>query len=275
MGDGVVLSGVVLGYGRRSPVLSGVDLAVPAGGFAAVVGPNGGGKSTLLRALAGLAKPRAGTVRVGGVDPAALAAKERARRIAFLGQDEPDDAPYSVLDLVLCGRFPWQGFFPADRPEDVRIAERALEQVGLESLRDRRLGTLSGGERQRVHLARALAQEPKLLLLDEPAAALDLRFQVEIWSLLRDLHRRTETTIVVVSHDLNLPAQVAETVVVVADGGIRRQGRPEEVLRASVLEPVYRTPLVEIAMPGRRLPLVLARGLNPAVEESRAEPPLS
>jgi iron complex transport system ATP-binding protein len=258
MAEGIRITGLTHAYHRDHPVLSGLDLELPAGSFTAVVGPNGSGKSTLLRILAGALRPTAGRVTVLGLDPHHAPARERARHLAYLPQSEPDDVPFTAEELVLMGRFPYQGWLPFDRPEDIAAAERCLALVEATELRDRLLPEMSGGERQRVHLARALAQEPRLLLLDEPASSLDLRHQVEIYRLLASLHAEQEVTIVVVSHDLNLPGACVDHVAVLAAGRIGAFGTPAEILRADVLEPIYRTRILEGTVPGRSQPILFA-----------------
>lgn len=257
MADAIEVTGLRAGYGGGAPALDGVAFTVRDAGLAAVIGPNGSGKSTLLKVLAGLLRPEAGRVSVRGADPARERPKLRARRIAYLPQGEPEDAPFAALDLVLMGRFPYQGLLPFDRAEDLEVARRCLGAVDALPLAGRLLSEMSGGERQRVHLARALAQEPEVLLLDEPAAALDLRHQVSAWSLLRRLQAQDRRTVVAVSHDLNLPADFADQVLVLKGGRIVASGPPAEVLRASVLEPVYETRLLEARVAGRDLPVLI------------------
>jgi iron complex transport system ATP-binding protein len=160
------------------------------------------------------------------------------------------------MELVLMGRFPFQGLLPFDRAVDLEAARTALELVEAADLAHRLLPEMSGGERQRVHLARALAQEPTVLLLDEPASSLDLRFRVETYRLLHDLNRQRSMTVVIVSHDLNLPGAHADHVAVLDKGRLSALGTPTEILKAEVLEPVYGTKIIEAWRDGHDRPFL-------------------
>ena len=256
MAEHISMQGVEFAYSRGTPVLSGVDLALEAGSFTAIIGPNGSGKSTLIGILAGVLTPSAGTVHVAGLNLAVAAARERAQVVAYLPQSESEDAPFSALELVLMGRFPFQGLLPFDRAADVAAAREALDLVDGTDLAGRLLKEMSGGERQRIHLARALAQEPRVLLLDEPASSLDLHYRVEIYRLLKVLNREKGMTVVLVSHDLNLPGAYADQVAVLDRGKISAIGAPEDILRAEVLEPIYGTPILEAHAPGQPRPFL-------------------
>jgi iron complex transport system ATP-binding protein len=253
---GVLFRDVHFAYPGLRDALDGASGEAAAGEIVAVVGPNGSGKSTLLGVLAGALRPRAGLVEAGGIAPAAASPRERARVLGRLTQTEPFDAPFTVGELVLQGRYARQGASPFDRDEDRAAAAAALADVGIERLADRLPGELSGGERQRAFLARALAVEPRVLLLDEPASSLDPPGQAEIYRLLTRLRDRRGTTVVVVSHDLNLPAVAADRVFALKRGKVVAAGSPREVLRAAVLAAVYDAPFLEAAVPGRATPLV-------------------
>ena len=164
---------------------------------------------------------------------------ELARRVAVVPQDMPQGLPFTVQELVLMGRYPHapRRFF--ETPDDLAVAREAMAATGVLELADARVGVLSGGERQRVALARALAQEPRLLVLDEPTAHLDLRYQVECVALLRRVNRERGTTIVLVSHDLNLAGELCDGLLLLADGRIARLGAPEEVLEEALLTDIY------------------------------------
>jgi ABC-type cobalamin/Fe3+-siderophores transport system ATPase subunit len=245
----VVVEGACVRYRGGEEALRGLDWTLRSRSLAAVVGPNGSGKSTLLGLLGGTIRPASGRVRIFDLDPARLAPAKRARLVAHLAQRESFAVPWSVAEFVAMGRIAHQGlsFRPttADR-EAVRIALRRTE---LLHARDRPVRGLSGGEQQRAALARALAQEPRLLLLDEPTAALDPRHVVRIWSLLEELCGELELTVVVASHDLLLPAGHAKTVLLLDRGRPARQGPPEAVLVPEVLEPVFLAPFDRV--PGR------------------------
>ncbi len=244
-------------YPGQAPLFCDLRLAVAEGSFTALVGPNGTGKSTLLALMAGMLRPESGDVRLFGRPVAALPRRAVGREVAFLSQGERVPEGATVLETVLQGRYARQGWFPFDVPDDVEAARVALRAADALALEERPAAALSAGERQRVLLARALAQEPRLLLLDEPAAALDLRHQVALYRRIAGLRAERNLTVVLVSHDLNLPAESADRFIVLSGGGIAADGPPEAILRRGVLEPVFGTALLEVALPGRRAPLIL------------------
>ncbi|HEY8449851.1 MAG TPA: ABC transporter ATP-binding protein, partial [Bacillota bacterium] len=196
---------LTVGYGE-APVLRDLDLRIDAGEWVAVIGPNGCGKTTLLRVLTGLLRPAAGRVRLDGLDLAALPRTTVARRLALAGAWPAADFPFTVAEYVLLGRIPHRSTWGGETAADWQAVERALALTHCTGLADRLLPTLSEGERQRAALARALAQEPEVLLLDEPTAHLDLGHQVETMELLTELHRQAGLTLITVLHDLNLAA---------------------------------------------------------------------
>ncbi|MCD2188288.1 ABC transporter ATP-binding protein [Actinomycetospora sp. SF1] len=236
-----------LGYCERT-VVHGADLALRAGRITALVGPNGSGKSTLLRALARLHRPTAGTLRVpddGGapVDALALSRRDFARRVTLLAQSRPTPAGLTVADVVGFGRHPHRGRLRGGDPDGPAAVARALAVTGLADLPDRPVDELSGGQLQRVWLASCLAQDAGTLLLDEPTTFLDLRFQVEMLDLVRDLADgvggHPPVAVGLVLHDLDHAAAVADEVVLLADGRVRGCGPPADVLTADLLTDVY------------------------------------
>ncbi len=231
---------VSAGYG---PVvaLRDVSFRVDCGDMVAVVGPNGSGKSTLLRVLAGVLRPTTGTVRLDGGDLDGYERREIARRIAVVPQETALEFPFSVTEVVLMGRAPHLGRFGFPGPRDLAIAQEAMRRTGVDTLARRSLTELSGGERQRVVIARALAQEPDVLLLDEPTAHLDIRHQVEINELMVELNHDRGLAIVAVLHDLNLAAMYYSAVAVLVDGRIHSIGAPADVLTHATVRAVYRT----------------------------------
>ncbi|MDI3298996.1 MAG: ABC transporter ATP-binding protein [Bacillota bacterium] len=261
------------GY-RRRLVVRGVSLELRGGVVTGLLGPNGAGKSTLIRLLAGALAPEAGRVRLDGAEGAAGGARRRARQMAVLPQGEPEPAGMTVRDVVELGRYARGGGARGDgggRAGERRALERALELTGTLELADRPFLELSGGERQRVLLAQALAQEPKVLLLDEPTAHLDLRHQVELLELVR---RQAEAGLAVLAalHDVNLAALFCDRLLVLAEGRLVAQGRPEEVLRPDLLEAVYGTPVMVTRHPALGVPQV---HLLPPGRRLRPAPPLS
>lgn len=218
----------------------------------AIVGPNASGKSTLLRLLSGALRPLSGRVQLDGFDVSALDARTRARRIAVVQQESPLLFPVRVDEYVLQGRHPYGQALRFETAKDIAIAEHALIQVGATHLRGRWMHQISGGEKQKVVLARALAQEPLLLLLDEPTLHLDIGAQVELLQQLRVLAQSHGYTIVVVTHELNLAAEFADRVALLHNGKCLRSGTPAEVYRRELLEEVFGAALeVETGPTGR------------------------
>jgi iron complex transport system ATP-binding protein len=224
-------------YGRRVAV-DGVSLAAERGEFVGVIGPNGSGKSTLLRLLSGIFRPLRGGAWLDGCPLEETAQRQRARRIAVVTQEAVVDFPFSVTEVVLMGRAPHLGGALFEGDHDVEVARRAMARTRILDLADRFIDELSGGERQRVILARALAQEAPILLLDEPTAFLDIRHQVEVFGLLRDL-RREGYTIIAAVHDLNLAAAYCDRLALLKDGRLLAAGPAAEVLTAAHIRAAY------------------------------------
>jgi iron complex transport system ATP-binding protein len=239
--------------------LDSVDLDLHAGELAVVIGPNGSGKSTLVKVLAGLVEPREGEVRIDGRPLAAFTPRERARRIAVVPQFLPALPEVLVADFVLSGRYARMERWKAAGTLDRRAVDRALEACDAADLACRGMTELSGGQRQRVLVARAVAQEAAVLLVDEPTNALDPEHQIRVFDLLASL-RSEERAALVVTHDLNLAAQYATRLVLMDRGRIVADGEPRAVLERRVLEPVYGSHLFYGAWPeasGLRGPFVL------------------
>lgn len=232
--------GATFAYHPAAPVLRGVDLDVPAGAFLGIVGPNGAGKSTLLALLSGVLRPGAGEVRLEDRSLAEWKRRDVARRIAVVPQSEPMAFPYRVSEIVLMGRTPHlHGLLATETDEDRAAAARALDAVGIADLLCRPMNQLSGGERQMVLAARALAQEPGILLLDEPTASLDLAHQQALFRLLVRRNAEQGLTVVVVTHDLNLAALYCRSLAVLHGGRIAALGAPGDILKPDFLGNVY------------------------------------
>ena len=222
-------------------VLCGVDLEVSAGEFVGVIGPNGSGKTTLLRALGGVIQPSQGQVQFDARPVNRISRAELARRMACLTQTVNVNLPFTVSQVVLLGRNPHLKRFQRIGAEDRQIARTAMTDAAVAELAEKMVTEISAGERQRVFLAMALAQQPELLMLDEPTSHLDIAHQVRIYELLRSLHRQRKLTVVVVSHDLNLAAEYCQKLILLHDGKVAVQGPAEQVIRKEILEEVYGT----------------------------------
>lgn len=234
---------VTFGFPERPDFLHPVNLCIGRGQCWGIIGPNGAGKSTLLRLLAGLVQPKSGTIRFEGKILGSMSARDRARRIGFLPQNPPRDVALSARQVVLMGRYPHRQFGLFESAEDFRIANHAMAATQTSEFADRSLATLSGGEAQRVHIAAALSQEPVLLLLDEPTAALDLYHQLSIFSMLAESAIALNMVIVVVTHDLNLAARYCTHLLLLDGGRPVGVGAPDDVLRPERLESVYGVPM--------------------------------
>ncbi|PXY29056.1 ABC transporter ATP-binding protein [Prauserella sp. PE36] len=216
-------------------LVSDLRVAVPSGAVVGLIGPNGSGKSTTLRCVYRALRPSAGRVLVNGDDVWRLTARDSARRVAALPQEQHAEFDFTVAEVVAMGRSPHQGRLEADSDADREICAAALRRVGVRHLARRGFLTLSGGERQRVLIARALAQEPSVLVLDEPTNHLDIRHQLEILALVRD----SGVTALVALHDLNLAAGACDVLYVLDAGGVVTSGSPRDVLTPELLATVF------------------------------------
>jgi iron complex transport system ATP-binding protein len=236
--------------GAPRPALAGVSFSVSPGTIHGIIGPNGSGKSTLHRLLLGSIEPDLGEVRYEGRPVGSWTRRELARAVGVVTQREEMAFPLTVRDLVAMGRYPhlrtWQREGAADR----RAIESALRRCDVAHLADRALATLSGGELQRVRIARALAQQPRTLVLDEPTAALDIRHEMAIFELLAALAARDGVTIIVVTHNLNLAARYAARLLLLDRGRTASAGTPDRVLERNTLERVYGWPVMVTEHPG-------------------------
>ncbi|GAA3137687.1 ABC transporter ATP-binding protein [Planomonospora alba] len=223
-------------YGTR-PILTGIDLTVEPGESVALVGVNGCGKSTLLRLIAGLLEPSSGRILLDGAELASLSRRQVAQRLAVLHQSLPPVPGLTVRRLVRQGRYPHRGPLGLLRESD--SVDEALELAGVAHLADRVLDTLSGGERQRVRLALAVAQDTRILLLDEPTAHLDIRHQLQVLDLVRTLRAARGLTVVTVLHELDHAARFAERIVALHGGRVRADGRPADVITPDLLAEVF------------------------------------
>ncbi|HVG77682.1 MAG TPA: ABC transporter ATP-binding protein [Patescibacteria group bacterium] len=258
----VEFAGVAFGYPRPALSREGgfsltdVSFAIEPGEIFGVIGPNSAGKTTLLRLLTRVVSADRGEIRLAGRAIAPMAHAELARQVAVVPQDTPRPFPFTVEQLVLMGRYPHGPgrFFEND--EDRALARAAMAATGVLDLADLPLEQLAGGERQRATLARALAQQPQLLVLDEPTSHLDLRYQLQTAALLRQVNAEQGTTVLLVSHDLDLAAEVCDRLLLLEAGRIARIGPPKTVLQKDVLERVFRCPVAVDVNPTSGRPLV-------------------
>lgn len=247
-------------YGRR-PILDGLSFTVREGEFFIIIGPNGSGKTTLARTIAGSIRPVAGRVEIFGRPLQSYSGKALAKCLALVPQAAPPDIPFSVAEVVLMGRSPYLGLLAVETGRDLEIAEHAMEFTRVRHLAGSRLDRLSGGECQRVLIARAVCQQPRLLVLDEPTSFLDLAHQSRVMDLLERLRKEKGTTILMVSHDLNLAAMYADRLLLLKEGKKAGIGPPNEVLTREMLERTYGCDLVIDKHPTRDVPRIsLVRG---------------
>ncbi len=248
---------VSFAYGAR-PAIRDVSLAVAEGEMLAVAGANGSGKSTFLGLLSGVRRPSSGVVRLRGRDLRDYERRAVARAVAVVPQETAIAFPYRVAEMVLIGRAPHLHGFGLERAHDIAAAERAMARTGVLELADRPLSELSGGERQRVIVARALAQEPRVLLLDEPTTFLDLRHAIEILDLVVDLNRRERLTVVAVLHDLTVAAMYFPRLVFLREGRLALDGAPAQVVTEATIREVFEAE-VEVRTGADGIPTVRPR----------------
>lgn len=248
--------GLVAGYpGRR--VIEGLDLDISPGRITMIIGANACGKSTLLGVLARVHAPIEGRVELDGADARTIPRRTFAQSVGLLPQHPSAPEGLTVAELVSRGRHPHRGVLQRWSAADSASVDAAMRRTGVSELADRPVGDLSGGQRQRVWIAMALAQDPRILLLDEPTTFLDLSHQIEVLDLLRELNRTDGTTIVVVLHELNLAARYADELVVMSHGRVVAHGSAREVLTAEVVSEAFSLDALVIPDPLTQTPLVV------------------
>jgi iron complex transport system ATP-binding protein len=222
-------------------VLNNVSLNVKAGELVSIIGPNGSGKTTLLKCMSGILPPKSGVTALLGKDILSFKKRELAKLMAYVPQNTSIEFGFSVLDIVLMGRSPYLGPFQSETLDDLKIVDEAMEMTNIVHIKDKKVTEISGGERQRVIIASALAQTPKVLLLDEPVSNLDIQHQMEVLGILKRLTEEKMITVVAVLHDLNLAAEYSDTVMLLKDGRVVKSGTPLEVITADNINDAYQT----------------------------------
>jgi len=231
--------GVTFGYTRNVPVVHGIDLRIGDGEMLCILGPNGSGKSTILRLLSGSLKPSEGTVRLDGREMGAVPRKQAARRISFLPQEVSYAFDYLAEEVVAMGRYPHLRPFEWGNGGHAEVVGRSMEVAGIHGLRNRPYSELSGGEKRMVDFARSLAQEPSVLMLDEPTRDLDLRYSHRLLGTVRGLNRKDGLTVIAVLHDLSQAMRYFDRFILVGGGRIENDGRAKDVISASSIESVF------------------------------------
>jgi len=252
------------GYRPEQPVLRGVDLALQGGRFCCVLGPNGSGKTTLLRCLLGQLRPHSGQVLLRERPVQSWGPRERARLLAYVPQLPASAFPFTVRELVQMGRYAHQGALGLASAEDRQLVQAALERTNTGRFAQRTLAELSGGEAQCAMIARALAQQPAAMLLDEPTSHLDLRNQLLIYGLVRDLTREQGMAALCISHDINLAARYADQLVLLRRGQVVAAGPPSQVLTVEILRSTYG---VQVELVGSDSQVPLVRAVAPLPED--------
>jgi len=262
------LDKISLGYGDRT-VLKNISLEVEPRQMVGIIGPNGCGKSTLIKGITRLISWRSGNIFADGKSIARLSRSDLARLIAVVPQNAFLPDLFTAFEVVLMGRTPHLGYFRYESHKDITITKRAMEVTQTIALAERRIGELSGGEKQRVTIARALAQEPKVILLDEPTAHLDINYQIEILDLVRNLCQERGLVTIIALHDLNLAAQYCGRLILLHKGRVYRQGTPQEVIDAQTIKEVYGAQVMVCPHPINELPatFVVPGGLTRTKEE--------
>jgi iron complex transport system ATP-binding protein len=241
-------------------VLRDISLDIEAEEFVGLIGPNGSGKTTLLKLMEGILQPREGEILVKGSPVEEMKRRDLARIMAVVPQEPPAVFPFLVQEVVLMGRAPHLETWQLEGKRDYEIVTRAMEMTDTLHLADRPMDRLSGGERQRVLIARALAQEPQIILLDEPTAFLDIRHQVEFFNLIKSLNMDQGLTVLAVTHDINLASLYCQRIILLGEGQIRVIGRPHDVVTEEHMQAVYHTPVFVDRHPIIGLPRVTPRG---------------
>lgn len=246
-------------YGSYA-VLKELTFTINQGDMFGIIGPNGSGKSTLIRTISGLHPPTSGEIILYDKPLSSYSTKELARRIAVLEQEGTPPLPFTVEQIVAMGRYPWLKPFSDLTPHDKNVVDDILKKLNLWNKRSQKVSTLSGGQRQLVSLARAMAQEPQILILDEPTTYLDIGHQVLVMDHVQEWHEELGLSVIMVLHDLNIAGQYCDQILLLDQGKIATWGKKEDVLSAKTLAQVYKTDLVQVHHPKLGVPQFLLSG---------------
>jgi len=238
------------------PVLKNISFSIKQGEFFIIIGPNGSGKTTLIKVVSGLIRHQRGSLNIFEQPINSYSRKALAVKIALVPQMVLENFPFTVLEIVLMGRSPHQGILGLQSEKDFSIANRAMEFTGVKHLKNRKLEHLSGGERQRVFIARAICQEPQIILLDEPTSSLDIAHQLRVMDLMEKLKNEMGFTIIMVSHDVNLAAMYSDRILLLKAGEIVNIGKPDEILTLQILKETYGCRLLVDESPVGKFPRI-------------------
>lgn len=258
MKSSVQASNIHFSYDTKSPVLQRVDLTVAEGEIIGIAGPNGAGKTTLLKILSGNITVKTGEVSIDGNNLRGFNPRDRAKLVAMVMQNPTVTLGFTTLEVVLMGRNPHLGLLQWEGRSDIEMAMRVMELTDTLSFADRPISSLSGGERQRVFIARALAQEAPILVLDEPIAHLDIGYQIEIMNVVQTARAKTGLTVITAMHDLTLAAQYCDRIAILYQGSILTVGKPQDVLKQEMIRKVFGVEVAIISHPFHQTPVVLA-----------------
>jgi iron complex transport system ATP-binding protein len=250
------LDNVSLGYDKQT-VLHNVNIEAKPAEMLGIIGPNGAGKSTLIRGITRLIQPTSGKIFLNGGEISDIPRQKLAKLVAVVPQNPTLPEPFTALEVVLMGRTPHLGLLRYEGEKDLAIVRNVMEATQTIAFAERRIGELSGGERQRLTIARALAQEPEIILMDEPTANLDINYQIETLNLARELCQKQELIVVLTLHDLNLASQYCDRLVVLGKGTVYCQGIPETVINAQTIRDVYGAEVYVYPHPVNKLPTTL------------------
>lgn len=265
--DIIDIKGVVKSF-KRYPVLQNVNWNVKSGQFWGIIGPNGSGKTTLLNLISGVEQPDHGEIRFGGKLLTSYGRKELSRRLAVLQQDGLPSVPFPVRDVLEMGRFPFQDWRGKETDENAeQLLTEIMEKLELEELSNRPLNVLSGGQRQRVALGKVMAQQPEVVLLDEPTTYLDIRYQMTFMELVSSWQREEGLTVIAVMHDLNLAALFCDRLLVLQEGKIVAEGTPDEIMSSETLEQVFEVKTHIVSHPDVGAPQLLLRTKKKVISE--------